>query len=203
MKNTKDTRNLLIIILLGLILFIIIRIFDTEPKSVEASSPHVKIVKQIDLNIEVPEFQEIDNESTAIESDISQVENYIALSEEEKYHLATLIWLEGRGESIECQYAIGSVVINRYTTGGHTSILDVIYAKNQFQPAHLISQSQPSQLQIDIVNDLCLNGPTIPEYVTYFRADHYFNWDTVEDYTRISNTYFSYSTKLKHQLENQ
>lgn len=131
----------------------------------------------------------------------SQVSNfYIELTEEEKHELACLIYLEGRGESLECQTAIGSVVLNRYTTGDYDSLHDVIYAEGQFTPAYLIDNTEPSITQIQIVNDLCMNGPTLPEYVTYFRANKYHTWSSTEPYKQIDGTYFSASKKLREAM---
>lgn len=125
---------------------------------------------------------------------------YIELTEEEKHELACLIYLEGRGESVECQTAIGSVVLNRYTTGDYNSLHDVIYAQGQFTPAYLIDDTEPTITQIQIVNDLCMNGPTVPEYVTYFRANKYHTWSSTEPYKQIDSTYFSASKKLREAI---
>lgn len=125
---------------------------------------------------------------------------YIELTEEEKHELACLIYLEGRGESIECQTAIGSVVLNRYTTGCYSSLHEVIYAEGQFTPAHLIDSTEPTITQVQIVNDLCMNGPSVPEHVTYFRANKYHTWSSTEPYKQIDETYFSSNKKLLNEL---
>lgn len=122
------------------------------------------------------------------------------LTEEERNTFAILLYLEAGAEPLDLQYACGSVVINRLTTSGADSILDIIYAKNQFSPAKLIYKYQPRETQLQIVDWLCTYGPTIPEYVTYFRAGHYHNWDDVEDWKMFkgntNDVYFSYSPKL-------
>ena len=76
---------------------------------------------------------------------------------------------------------------------------DIIYAPNQFSPAHLISSYSPSESTLQAVKDVLENGPNIPDYVTYFRADYYFDWCI--PYCSIDQTYFSYSEKLKSDLE--
>lgn len=124
---------------------------------------------------------------------------YIELTEDEKHMLATIIYLEGRGESVECQYAIGSVIINRVTTSG-SDLKSVIYAEGQFEPAYLISSTTPTDTQIEIVNELCIDGPSLPEYVTYFRANHYHEWGDLSPYTYTDNTYFSYSRDVCYQV---
>lgn len=138
--------------------------------------------------------------SSCIEVDdeeLEQVSNfYIELTEEEKHELACLIYLEGRGESVECQTAIGSVVLNRYTTGDYSSLHDVIHAQGQFTPAYLIDDTEPTVTQIQIVDDLCMNGPSIPEHVTFFRASKYHTLSSTQPYKQIDNTYFSSNKKL-------
>lgn len=124
---------------------------------------------------------------------------YLDLSDTEKHELACLIYLEGRGESIECQKAIGSVVLNRYTTSEVATLHDTIYAEGQFSPAHLIDSTEPTDIQIQIVEELCELGTTIPQYVVYFRADYYHTWDTTEPYINIDNTYFSASKELREK----
>lgn len=149
-------------------------------------------------------IQEEEQQNESIVTEIEKpVTNYIDLTEIEKYHFATLIWLEARGESIECQYAVASVVINRltccqkgYSNNKYEDILDVIYAKNQFSPAHLITRNEPDQTQIDIVEEICKNGPTIPEYITYFRADYYHKWNNLKSWDYYDNTYFSYDVNI-------
>lgn len=126
--------------------------------------------------------------------------DYIKLTDDEIYELATLVWLEARGESQECQKAVASVVINRMTTG-NLSLHDVIYAKNQFTPANLISTSTPDDIQIAIVNEIVMNGPSIPEYVTYFRTGYYHQFSNrLIQYKCIDNTYFSYDIDLYDKL---
>lgn len=130
---------------------------------------------------------------------------YVTLSEHEKEVFAILIYLEAGAEPLECQYACASVVLNRYTTGNYDSILDVIYAKGQFSPAHLIEKYEPKDKQLEIVEWLCTYGPTIPEYVTYFRASYYHTWSNLVDWKMIegntNDVYFSYDPRLKAKWE--
>lgn len=117
----------------------------------------------------------------------------VQLSENDKQILAALVWLEGRGEPIECQRAIASVVLNRMMVNG-LSLHDVVYAPNQFTPANRIESTRATQdisNQVAIVEDICMQGTSVPRYVLYFRSGHYFNWSTLENYGCIGNTYFS------------
>lgn len=125
---------------------------------------------------------------------------YYPMTYDELYELATLVYLEGGIESIDCQKGIASVVINRATTSGK-STHDVIYAKHQFTPAKYITTSKPSDSTLEAAKHVAMHGPTIPEYVTYFRADYYFDWgERYQDYIQIDNTYFSYDTVLKSKV---
>lgn len=185
-------------IILYLIVFLAVAI-TTSPKEESTFKPD-KLIIETDTSASrmigpTVEAKEIEVEPQEPETN----EPYIELSEDEKYMLATLIFLEGGGESVECQHAIGSVVINRVTTSGD-SLQSVIFAKGQFEPAYLISSTSPEDTQIGIVNELCINGPSLPEYVTYFRADHFHEWSDLTPYRSIDNTYFSFSGDLCYQV---
>lgn len=121
----------------------------------------------------------------------------VTLTDAEKQEFAALVFLEAGGESYACQKGVASVVINRMITGKKT-FSQVVYAPNQFTPASRIPYTTPSQSCIDAVNDVLNNGTSLPLYVTYFRANYYFDW--CEPYTSIDRTYFSYSASLKSSL---
>lgn len=153
--------------------------------------------EKLDPLIEISQIPQV--ETVTGEDEITY---YIELTEDEIYDLATLVFLEAGGESYECQKAVASVVINRVTTSGK-SLYDIIYEKNQFTPANLIECREPTESTMNAVIEVCTNGPTIPEYVTYFRADYYHNFsEYLEDYINIDSTYFSYDVNLKTKLEN-
>lgn len=121
--------------------------------------------------------------------------NYIMLSTAERKIFATLIKLEAGGTSIECQRDVASVVVNRMNYYG-ISLRDVIFAKNQFTPAVLIdydsgdSEYSPSDEQFKVVDYVCTVSRTLPDYVLYFRSEHYHSWAT--PYKEIDGMYFSY-----------
>lgn len=137
----------------------------------------------------------------SVESQDSAIEEasntaYIDFTEDEIYELATLVYLESGIEPYECQLAVASVVVNRMTTSDQ-SLKEVIYAKNQFSPAYLIESSEPNESTLSAVREVVQNGPTIPEYVTFFRADYYHNWsDLIVPYCVYGNTYFSADARL-------
>ena len=128
--------------------------------------------------------------------DVDATSDYIYLTEDEINTLATLVYLEARGESYECQKAVASVIINRMTTTG-MSLNEVVYQPKQFEPAALIERNEPNDQTLEAVKYVVKHGPTVPEYVTFFRADRYHRFGDLVDYAVIDNTYFSYSESLK------
>lgn len=102
--------------------------------------------------------------------------------------LARLLYTEARGESIECQRAVVSVVLNRVKASGNT-IEQVIKAPGQFDLGNKLDNIKPLQTQYEVVDYVLANGITIPEDVTYFRSGHFHSF--AEDYKQIGNMYFS------------
>ena len=134
------------------------------------------------------------------ESDIEVVANvettpkeYYMMADEEVRDFAALLWLEARGEPEDVKYAVASVILNRVTLY-EMSLHDVMYATGQFSLADCIEYTDPTEDEIRIVKDVLQTGPTIPEYVCYFRAGYYHSWSGMNDYGYFGgNTYFSYS----------
>ena len=112
--------------------------------------------------------------------------------------LARLVYREANTESIECQQAIVSVVINRWQSGlwGDT-LEEVVYAPNQFSPANLLYCTTPTETSYEAVDYVIENGVTIHEYVMYFRSKYHFNWNGYEAYDKIDQTCFGYMKKDK------
>lgn len=138
----------------------------------------------------------IESQIEEIEPEVVEPEPYLEMTEDDVYELATLVYLESGTESYECQKAIASVVIHRMQNDDLT-LQEVIYAKNQFSPAYLIAESCPSDSTLAAVKDVLQNGPCIPNYVTFFRADYYHNWsELIIPYCVIDHTYFSADTRL-------
>lgn len=132
--------------------------------------------------------KEKEKETIKVEKSNSNVFN---ITSEEREMLAALCYLEGNVESYECQLAILSTVFNRWKSGKWGDTLhDVVYAKNQYSPANLISSTTPTKTQYKAVDEICANGVTLPSYVMYFREGYYFDWAT--PYKQISTTFFSY-----------
>lgn len=120
---------------------------------------------------------------------------YYSVTEEERLLIAQLVYREANTESLECQKAIVSVLFNRLACGkwGDT-IEEVIYYKNAFTPATagLLEGVTPTNTNYEAVDYVLKNGPTLPTYVRYFRANYHHSWDGYEGYTVIDHTYFGY-----------
>lgn len=144
---------------------------------------------------------EVDVTYKAAESDLDEPElepePYIYLTEDELYLLGTVIYLEAGNQSYECKLAVGSVILNRMTTGSMT-LNEVIYQPQQFSVVNQIPYSSPTEESASAAHELMMNGPTIDTYVTYFRASHYHNFSSyMVNYMQIDDTYFSYDYRLK------
>lgn len=114
----------------------------------------------------------------------------------EREMLARLVFREANTESIECQQAVVSVVINRWLSGMWGDTLEeVIYSPQQFAPANLIYCTTPTEMNYEAVDYVLENGVTIPEYVMYFRLDYHFSWRGYCGYKKIDNTCFGYMKK--------
>lgn len=163
-----------------------------EVESESSVGPEVETEDQGESSFESEETMEsVADEVVEPEEESSEAVHGIALTDEEKEMFATIIYLEGGGESYECQMAIGSVILNRLAIGYWGDTLEkVLYAPNQFSPANRISITTPTQEQRDIVEQLLSKGTTMPYYVLYFRAWYYFDWAI--PYTNIGDVYFSY-----------
>ena len=130
------------------------------------------------------------------------ISGYLTMTYDERWLFACLIWLESGTESVECQYAVGSVVINRMVLDG-LSLYDVAYTPGQFDVAPYLTSAVPGDLQLQIAEDLCRNGPTIPLWVTFFRANRFFTREEmyVNDYIAIDHVYFSYDPRVRDRVE--
>ena len=139
------------------------------------------------------EIKEVENE---IIVEVAKVPTYkYKITSAEREMLARLVYLEANTESIECQMAIVSVVINRWQHGMWGDTLeDVVYYPHQFTPASLIDKTTPTEANYTAVDLVLQNGCTVPSYVLYFRANYGFSsiWDGYVEYRQIDNTCFGY-----------
>lgn len=164
-------------------LMVIIDLMNKEPEIV---------VKEVVKEVEVPKRIEVVKE-VMVETEPQYV---YEVTSEEREMLARLVYREANLESIECQKAIISVVINRWKNGqwGNT-LSDVVYAMHQFSPANLIYKTTPKETNYRAVDEVLRCGTTIPKHVMYFRADYHFDWSGYAPYTVIDQTYFGYFVK--------
>lgn len=105
--------------------------------------------------------------------------------------LERVVASEGRGESVDCQEAIATVMLNRWQEGSFGDTLTaVITADGQF--------ADPYDGEISIITHLAVKNALIyyntycmciPHQVLYFRAHHYHTFG--KPYCSIDNTYFS------------
>lgn len=97
-------------------------------------------------------------------------EYYYYVTEEERETLARLVHQEGNNQSEKCQRAIVSVVFNRLDNEhfDEDTLLDIIYAPQQFSVIPLLPNTTPNQTNYDAVDYVLKNGPTVPYYVCFF-----------------------------------
>lgn len=150
------------------------------------------VQREVTQEDDVQEDSKIEDNQT-VEQPIEYAYN---ITPEDRETLARLVYLEGNVESLECQKAIASVVINRMYSGywGNT-INSVIYARNQFTPASQIQYTTPTAINYEAVDYVLTNGVTLPTYVLYFRSAYHFSWSGYVPYKVIDSTYFGYMTK--------
>lgn len=130
---------------------------------------------------------------TIVHNTYKSPEKVFNISASDRELMAKLLYHEARGESIECQRAVVSVILNRVQSGkwGKT-IPEVIYATNQFEPVAkgLLPNTKPLQAQYDAIDYVLETGTTLPSWVQYFRASYHFGWQNYTQYKSIDNTYF-------------
>lgn len=164
---------------------------ESQPATEEVETEPTTEIETEETTESITTEPETETEDTA-EENIDD-EYYINLTDDEIYTLATLVYLEAGIESFQCQKAVASVVINRMTTQG-VSLNEVVYAKNQFTPSGQIKYNCPTDSTLAAVMDVLMNGPNIPEYVTYFREGYFFDWAI--DYVKYDHTCFSYTQEV-------
>ena len=139
------------------------------------------------------EIKEVEVEKEVIVEVVKEPTYAYSITSAEREMLARLVYREANIESLECQMAVASVVINRWQDGRWGDTLeDVIYSPCQFTPANLLYKTTPTELNYTAVDLVLQNGCTLPPYCMYFRADYHFDWDGYKPYTQIDTTCFGY-----------
>lgn len=128
------------------------------------------------------------------------------ITDDEIETLARLLFLEAGNQSIEGQRAVIEVVFNRILSDEFPdTINDVVYAKNQFSPAHLIPSTTPTEVQYDVIQTVLTDTETILDRgVVFFSRKQYNDYL----YKQIGDHYFCYSksyyeTYMKGQQNNE
>lgn len=189
----KTTYCRIIAALIGIIIFMFLFII-TAPTNVKVET--VEVIKEVEVVKEVEVIKEVEVEKI-VEVEIEPVYKY-NVSSVEREMLARLVYLEANTESLECQRAVVSVVINRWQNGswGNT-IASVIYSPTQFSPAGLIHKTTPTETNYAAVDQILKNGSILPPYIMYFRSKYHFDWQGYAPYAKIDNTCFGYFLKDK------
>lgn len=173
----KQIQYKIIAALIGCIILLIL-IMATQPPKIETKIVEVEKEKIVTVEKE-PNYK----------YNISSVEREM---------LARLVYLEANTESLECQSAIASVVINRWLSKQWGStIASVIYSPYQFSPSGLIYKTTPTETNYAAVDQILKSGSIFPEWVMYFRTDYHFDWQGYQPHCQIGNTYFGYFIKDK------
>ena len=178
MEYDKQTYLKIIASLIGVVILLII-LMGVQPPTIET----VEVIKEVEVVKE--KIVEVEKEPT-YKYNISSVEREM---------LARLVYLEANTESLECQRAVASVVINRWLDGRWGStIASVIYSPYQFSPAGLIHKTTPTETNYVAVDHILKNGSILPKYCMYFRSEYCFSdiWDGYARYAKIGRIYFGY-----------
>ena len=175
----KERHYKIIVSLIGVVIVLSI-IIATKPPKIETEI----------IEVEKERIVEVEKEPTYT----------YHISSVEREMLARLVYLESNTESLECQEAVASVVINRWLDGrwGNT-IASVIYSRYQFSPAGLIYQTTPTETNYVAVDYVLKNGSILPKYCMYFRSEYCFSdiWEGYARYAQIGDIYFGYFTTDK------
>ena len=184
MEYSKETYLKVIASLIGMIILLVLYI-DIQPPKIET----VEVIKEVEVVKE--KIVEVEKEPT-YKYNISSVEREM---------LARLVYLEANTESLECQRAVASVVINRWLDGRWGStIASVIYSPYQFSPAGLIHKTTPTETNYVAVDHVLKNGSILPKYCLFFRSQYGFSgtWLGYAEYAQIGDMYFGYFTADKN-----
>ena len=91
------------------------------------------------------------------------------LTEDDKWFIAKVVWVEARGESREGQQAVAEVILNRLASDKFPNTLSgVVYAEGQFNSAKFLDKAKPYQMQYEAVENALLGPYVLPEDVYYF-----------------------------------
>lgn len=117
--------------------------------------------------------------------------NHYKYTEDEVKMLATVVFLEARGESYTAQVAVGNVVMNRVLASGYPgrTIKEVVTRPNQFAYNPSVV---PNRECINVARDILdFEVWTVPQNIYYFRVTSSTgNWGSHKLYQKIGATTF-------------
>jgi hypothetical protein len=195
--------SITLISLCGVVCFllaIICHLINNPKIIIEEKEVPVEVIVEVEKEVIVEVEKEIIVEKeVVVEVEVEKEPTFThKVTSEEREMLARLLYREGNTESIDCQRAIVSVIINRWTSGMWGSTLsEVVYSPYQFEPAPMLSYTTPTETNYEVVDYILKNGVTIPEHVMYFRLDYHFSWDGYVPYQKIDDVCFGYMAKDK------
>ena len=166
--------------LVGIILLLIIYIMVIPP---QVEIKEVEVLKKVEVEKEV--VVEVAKEPTYAYS----------ITSSEREMLARLVYREANTESLECQMAVASVIINRWQNGRWGQTLgEVVYSPAQFSPSDLLYKTTPTETNYAAVDYVLKNGSILPKYCMYFRSEFCFSdiWEGYARYAQIDAMYFGY-----------
>lgn len=112
------------------------------------------------------------------------------LTNEEKYLMAKLIYMEAGGEPFEGQQAVAEVILNRLASGRFQSTIhNIIYAPDQFAAVPYLDKAEPDYTQLKAIEQAQYGPYVLPEDVVFY-AKFKVN-DNV--WGKIGEHYFCYS----------
>ena len=172
MSYNKISYYRVITSLIGIILLLLIYIVAIPP---QVETKEVEVLKKVEV-IKEPTYA-----------------HNITSSEREM--LARLVYREANTESLECQMAVVSVIVNRWQDGRWGQTLgEVVYSPAQFSPADLLYKTTPTEMNYAAVDHVLKNGSILPKYCMYFRSEYCFSdiWEGYNRHTQIGAMYFGY-----------
>lgn len=93
----------------------------------------------------------------------------VTLTEEEKYLMAQIIWLESRGESFEGQQAIAEIILNRLVSDKFPdTVRGVIFAEGQFSTTKFLDTAKPGEIQYKAIECAMTEYSVLPIDVYFF-----------------------------------
>ena len=116
----------------------------------------------------------------------------IKLTDWEINEMASIIYLEARGECAEGQQAVAEVILNRVLSPQFpNTVHDVLYQKGQFSTITSIQNDAPTEAQYKAICAALYGEPILPTDVVFFagRAENKNVWG------RIGNHVFCYAYK--------